>query len=244
MAAYRVGCAGWVLPKSHQPAFPEEGSHLERYAGRFTAVEINSSFYRPHSPATYARWAASVPTDFRFSVKVPRAITHDQRLVATDVLLDVFLSEARALGEKLGCLLVQLPPSLAYDAATAESFFNDLRTQYQGTVALEAGTRVGSRATLKRGCAPIALRESRPTRLRSRLRRSRRDGPRSSTCGFTAHRESTTPRTTSSTWICWASACAMRQPAPTTSGAIFDNTAFGAAVPNALGLMARLSSDS
>src|SRR6476620_454030 len=99
MAAYRIGCARWALPKPYQSAFPAEGTHLERYASRFTAVEINSSFYRPHSPATYARWAASVPTDFRFSVKVPRAITHDQRLVATDVLLDVFLSEVTALGD-------------------------------------------------------------------------------------------------------------------------------------------------
>ena len=56
-----IGCAGWALPKAVQPAFPTEGTHLQRYATRFAAVEINSSFYRPHRPATYARWAASVP---------------------------------------------------------------------------------------------------------------------------------------------------------------------------------------
>jgi len=70
-------------------------------------------------------------------VKVPKAITHEQRLVAADVLLDVFLSEATSLGEKLGCLLVQLPPSLAYDAPTARAFLDDLRAQYDGAVALE-----------------------------------------------------------------------------------------------------------
>ena len=134
---YRIGSAGWTLPKPVRAEFPPEGSNLQRYAGRFTAVEINSTFYHLHRPATYENWAASVPADFRFAVKLPRAITHDQRLVATDVLLDVFLAEATALGEKMGCLLVQLPPSLAYDAVTAKSFFDELRAHYSGAVALE-----------------------------------------------------------------------------------------------------------
>jgi len=89
MAEYRVGCAGWALTKANQAAFPAEGTHLQRYAGRLNAVEINSSFYRPHRLATYEQWAASVPATFRFAVKLPKAITHDQRLVAADVLLDV-----------------------------------------------------------------------------------------------------------------------------------------------------------
>ena len=117
--------------------FSVEGSHLERYAARFPAVEINSSFYRPHQPATYARWADSVPADFRFSAKIPRAITHDQRLVATDVLIEVFLEEVTCLGSKLGCLLVQLPPSLAYDRPTTETFLASLRACYDGPVVIE-----------------------------------------------------------------------------------------------------------
>lgn len=137
MATYRVGCAGWAIPKAHASEFPVDGSHLQRYAARFSAVEINSSFYRQHQPATYARWADSVPRDFRFSAKVPRAITHEQRLVAADVLLDVFLSEVTCLGAKLGCLLVQLPPSLAYDRETAEVFFEDLRARYDGPVVIK-----------------------------------------------------------------------------------------------------------
>ena len=137
MATYRIGCAGWAIPKAHESEFPTDGSHLERYAARFPAVEINSSFYRPHQPATYARWADTVPSDFRFSAKIHRAITHEQRLVAADVLLDVFLSEVTSLGSKLGCLLVQLPPSLAHDPATAESFFEDLRARYVGAVVIE-----------------------------------------------------------------------------------------------------------
>ena len=117
--------------------FPPEGSYLERYAARFRGVEINSSFYRQHKRAVYARWAAAVPADFRFAVKAPRAITHEQSLVASDVLLDVFLEEVGGLGQRLGPLLVQLPPSLPFDAEIAEEFFVTLRELYAGPVACE-----------------------------------------------------------------------------------------------------------
>src|SRR6476660_3545395 len=127
-----VGVAGWPIPKPHAGLFPETGSHLQRYAARFNAVEINSSFYRPHRPATYARWAASVPAGFQFAVKVPRTITHERRLVDTAPLLAAFLAECGALGPARGPLLVQLPPRLAFDAAVAEAFLALLREQYAG----------------------------------------------------------------------------------------------------------------
>jgi uncharacterized protein YecE (DUF72 family) len=136
--------------------FPPAPSNLERYAARFPCAEINSSFYRPHRRTTYERWAASVPADFRFAVKVPRAITHDQRLVAADVLLDVFLDEARGLGDRFGPLLVQLPPSLAFDAETADEFFATLRRMHDGDVVCEPrhGTWFGaeSDALLRAHC--------------------------------------------------------------------------------------------
>ena len=103
----------------------------------FRRSRSTRAFYRPHQPATYARWAASVPSYFRFSAKVPKAITHEQRLAAADIMLNVFLSEVTCLGSKLGCLLVQLPPSLTYDQPIAEEFFVDLRAQYSGPVVLE-----------------------------------------------------------------------------------------------------------
>lgn len=137
MSPYRIGCAGWALPKEAQESFVPEGSHLERYASRFPGVEINSSFYRPHKPATYARWAASVPSDFRFSVKVPKAITHERRLADCQDLLEAFLLEAGQLGHKLGCLLVQLPPSLAFNSGQAEGFFAMLRARHEGHVVVE-----------------------------------------------------------------------------------------------------------
>ncbi|HEY2159604.1 MAG TPA: DUF72 domain-containing protein [Isosphaeraceae bacterium] len=133
----RVGCAGWSLRAEHVAHFPAEGTHLARYATVFPAVEINSSFYRPHRPATYARWAASVPPDFRFSVKVPRAVTHERRLAGANDLLDRFLSEATQLGGKLGPLLVQLPPSLPFAPDVADGFFAALRDRFGGDVALE-----------------------------------------------------------------------------------------------------------
>jgi len=117
--------------------FPAAGTHLERYAAAFPAVEINSSFYRPHRPATYARWAASVPAEFRFAVKVPREITHRRRLIDVRELVDSFLAEVGALGEKLGPLLVQLPPSLTFAAPAAASFFATLRERHTGGVACE-----------------------------------------------------------------------------------------------------------
>ncbi len=133
-----VGVAGWSLPADIQTKFPKRGTHLTRYAARFPALEINSSFYRPHRPATYVKWAASVPAGFRFCVKAPKTITHDRRLVGAGALLKSFLAEAAGLGEKLGCLLIQLPPSLTFEPQTATRFFTTLRGQYQGAAVLEA----------------------------------------------------------------------------------------------------------
>jgi uncharacterized protein YecE (DUF72 family) len=133
----RIGTAGWGLPRLWRDQFPPDGSYLERYASRFPAAEINSSFYRQHRRAVYERWAAAVPEDFRFAVKLPRAITHDQSLVAADVLLEVFLEEASGLGGRLGPLLVQLPPSLAFDAEHVEEFLFMLRRLHAGEVACE-----------------------------------------------------------------------------------------------------------
>jgi len=137
MVTFRIGCAGWAIPKDHKASFPAVGSHLERYAARFNVVEINSSFYRPHRPATYARWAASVPQDFRFAAKIPKTITHKQRLQDTEPLLDAFLAEVTCLGDRLGPLLVQLPPSLVYDAAVVASFFGAFRERYAGPLVVE-----------------------------------------------------------------------------------------------------------
>jgi uncharacterized protein YecE (DUF72 family) len=133
----RIGCAGWSIPSAHARLFGEGDSTLARYATRFDAVEINSSFYRPHRQATYARWSASVPRGFRFSVKLPKAITHDARLQGSGALLDRFADEVAGLGNKLGGVLVQLPPSLVFDARVAATFFGMLRRRFAAPLACE-----------------------------------------------------------------------------------------------------------
>ena len=117
--------------------FPGEGTHLERYARRMTGTEINSSFHRPHAPATYAKWAAAAPSPFRFAVKMPRTITHDEKLRRARRPLAQFLQETAGLGEKRGPVLVQLPPSLAFDRRVAARFFDLLRQSYDGPVVCE-----------------------------------------------------------------------------------------------------------
>jgi uncharacterized protein YecE (DUF72 family) len=137
VALARIGTAGWSIPKDHAASFPGAGSHLERYGAVFDAVEINSSFYRPHRRTTYERWAASVPERFRFAVKVPKSITHERRLNDAQDLTDRFLSETDGLGPKRGPLLVQLPPSLAFQASVATGFLRGLRERTDGGIVCE-----------------------------------------------------------------------------------------------------------
>ncbi len=118
-----IGTAGWTIPAKDRDQFRSEGSALERYAERFAGVEINSSFHRPHRPSTWQNWAESVPPGFRFAVKLPKTITHLSKLVDCGDLLESFLDEIGPLGERLGVLLVQLPPKLAFDPVPASSFF-------------------------------------------------------------------------------------------------------------------------
>ena len=132
-----IGTAGWSVPSRYADRFPAEGSHLERYAQRLNAVEINTSFYRPHRRTTYERWAASVPEDFRFAVKLPRTLTHERRLVDGEDLIDRFAAEVGGLGAKLGGLLVQLPPSLAFKADAVGAFFTALRRRIDAPTACE-----------------------------------------------------------------------------------------------------------
>ena len=124
-----VGTAGWAIPRDVAATFPTTGSSLQRYAGRFAGVEVNSSFDRSHRPSTWQRWHDSVPAHFRFAVKLPKTISHERRLVGCADLLDRFLAEAGTLGQKFAVLLVQLPPGFAFDAGVAGDFFLALATR-------------------------------------------------------------------------------------------------------------------
>ena len=130
----RTGTAGWSLPAKETA---EEGTRLQRYSRTLPCVEINSSFYRAHRATTWARWAVETPADFRFSIKAPKTITHEAKLLNSQSLIRTFLQQIEPLQEKAGPVLFQLPPSLAFDAAVVESFLGALREQYSRQIVLE-----------------------------------------------------------------------------------------------------------
>lgn len=137
MQDINIGTAGWSISRQASDVFPSQGSGLERYAARLKVAEVNSSFHRPHRPSTWARWRDSSPEDFRFSVKMPKRITHESKLWDCTAALDEFLAEVRTLEEKLAVLLVQLPPKLQFTPEIANHFFRDLKSRSPALVACE-----------------------------------------------------------------------------------------------------------
>lgn len=115
-----TGTSGLVLPVPNKAAFPAEfqdKSRLTFYASIFNSIEINSSFYKIPMAKTVAKWAESVPEDFKFTFKLWREITHHKGLEFKPEDVKRFLGTIASAGTKKGCLLVQFPPSL-----TAASF--------------------------------------------------------------------------------------------------------------------------
>jgi uncharacterized protein YecE (DUF72 family) len=230
----RIGCAGWSIDRQSASRFPGEGSHLQRYATVLNAAEINSSFYKPHQASTYARWAESVPDGFRFSVKLPRSISHYQKLADIDALLANFAAEAGALGDKLGCILVQLPPSLVLDLEVAEGFFERLHESFKCAFACEArhGSWFGDEAT-------ELLKRHRVTRVIA-------DPPAGQAGVFVPTTDTIYARLHGSPRIYYSpyEEKYLNQVADYLKEhpgwCIFDNTASGAALPNALELMAKV----
>ena len=146
------------MPARYLEALPAGGTHLERYGRAFPVVEIDTSFYRHHQAQTYARWAHSVGKDFRFAVKTPRVLTHEGALVfGKSAELRDFLREIEGLGPKLRVLLVQLPPSLEFDAAEVRRFFRRLRRGIRDTTAIVCEPRHASWGTEKADAVLKAL---------------------------------------------------------------------------------------
>ncbi len=144
----RIGTAGWAVPHEIAPATAADQSGLERYAQHYDAVEINSTFYRLPLARTIERWRDVTPAHFRFTVKVPQAITHESGLCGGRTELQNFCRLLDGFGAKLGALLVQLPPSLAFDARVARRFFSALNVMHQAPVVVEPrhATWFGARA--------------------------------------------------------------------------------------------------
>jgi uncharacterized protein YecE (DUF72 family) len=137
MSKIYIGTAGWSVPKQYAAEFPSAGTHLSRYSKNLNCTEINSSFYRSHRLSTWAKWADSVPNDFRFSAKAPKTITHEAKLSCSIEQLRSFLAEAQTLAGKLGPILFQLPPKSAFDASIADTFLKMLRNEYSGPAVFE-----------------------------------------------------------------------------------------------------------
>lgn len=235
----RVGCAGWNIPREWAAEFPADGSQLCRYSQVFNCVEINSSFYREHKRSTWERWRDAVPADFRFSVKAPRAITHEAKLRCGIEAVSNFLTQVAVLEEKLGPVLFQLPPSLDFDPSTVTDFLAALRQQYAGVVVCEprheswfskdaAETLKAfnvARAAADPACVPVAAHPGGAAAIvYFRLHGSPRRYYSSYNDRF-LQALSTTLEERAPLEKCWC---------------VFDNTASGAAVANALDLTRKL----
>ncbi|WP_414708835.1 DUF72 domain-containing protein [Roseateles sp.] len=230
--APRIGTAGWSVPAGG----PEAGTQLQRYAAVLDGVEINSSFHRPHRRATYERWAASTPAAFRFSVKLPRRITHELRLAEADEALARFLDEAAGLGPKWAVALAQLPPSLAFDARVAGRFFERLRRGFDGAMVCEP--RHASWFTAE---AQALLSECRVCRAAADPARHPGAGEPGGWLGQVSYgRWHGSPRIYRSSydeaWLRDRAAALRALPDGVQGWCIFDNTASGAAWANALSL--------
>jgi uncharacterized protein YecE (DUF72 family) len=200
-------------------------------------VEINSTFYRPHRASTYARWAASVPAGFRFSLKVPKTITHEARLAGAGLLVEAFLADIEPLGAAGDCLLVQLPPKLEFEAPRAHAFFSFLRDRFPRSIAVEP-----RHATWFTPAGEALLRDLRIARVAADPPRAPGDGEPGGWDGFSYYRLHGSPRVYYSSYdAAFLDRLAVRMAESSAAGTlpwcIFDNTALGAATSNALDLV-------
>ncbi len=239
MGQVRVGCAGWSLPRACAGEFPGPGTHLERYGRVLPAVEINTTFYRPHRPRTFERWAACVPVAFRFSLKAPREVTHLRRLQECDETLASFIEASAHLGERRGPVLVQLPPSLRCDEGVARPFFESLRRLHRGPVACEP-----RHPSWFASAADSMLAELEVARVAADPPRAEVDAEPGGWRALAYFRLHGSPRTYFSAYDdAFLDALAERVRRLSRAGevwVIFDNTAAGAATANARSLMDRL----
>jgi uncharacterized protein YecE (DUF72 family) len=126
---YYIGTSGWHYEHWRNLFYPQKLAKtkwLEFYAGNFTTVELNNSFYHLPTEQAFATWYNTTPPDFIFAVKVSRFITHIKRLKNCKEAVDNFTSRAKTLGDKLGPLLYQLPPSMPRSDQALESFLPTL----------------------------------------------------------------------------------------------------------------------
>ena len=138
-----AGTSGYSYPGwrgSFYPAKIPASEMLAHYASRLPAVEINNTFYRLPSSEVLARWRDAVPATFRFAVKAPRRITHHAKLADCGDAVRFFAERLEALGDKLGCVLFQLPPYLRQDATLLDGFLALWPRRYPAAVEFRHGS--------------------------------------------------------------------------------------------------------
>ena len=134
LTRYFIGTSGWHYDDWRHRFYPEKmpkSQWLQFYAEHFPTVELNNSFYRLPSEKAVNNWYDSSPTDFTYSVKVSRFITHIKRLKETGEAVTNFMSRMSTLKEKLGPLLYQLPPSMQRDDEILANFLRILPKEYR-----------------------------------------------------------------------------------------------------------------
>lgn len=233
-----IGTAAWSITRSSAHRFATEGSSLTRYASVFDGVEINSSFYKKHKPETWQRWAASVPDRFRFAVKVSKRVTHELRLKNAEADFDMFLHDVRLLGDRLGPILLQLPPTLTFDEDVASGFFDHVRKVFDGRVVIEPRHRSWADAAASQLLAHHGI-----VRVVADPAVMEREGEAQG--GFLYLRLHGSPKIYYSEYDderirVYARLLAQ---APADSWCIFDNTASGAALVNALEMLDIMNED-
>lgn len=135
-----IGISGWRYAGWRGRFYPEglvQRRELEYASAMFPSIELNGSFYSLQSPSSWAQWAEQTPEDFVFAVKGPRFVTHVKRLRDIDrPLANFFASGLLRLGTKLGPLLWQFPPNLAFDETLFAAFFDLLPRDTDAALAL------------------------------------------------------------------------------------------------------------
>ena len=133
-----VGTSGWQYRDWRGDFYPEGlavGHWLEHYASQFSAVENNGTFYRLAQPATFAAWHQRTPAGFSMAVKASRYLTHIRRLRDPAEPVARLLSAAASLGDRLGPVLVQLPPTLQAEPAALAECLHQFSVQYRAQAA-------------------------------------------------------------------------------------------------------------
>jgi uncharacterized protein YecE (DUF72 family) len=133
----RIGTSGWTYKHWQRVFYPVEwptSKWLEYYTNHFDTVELNATFYRLPKPVTFKNWKARTPDHFLWSVKGSKFITHTRRLINPAEPLNRLYGSTVGLGEKLGVILFQLPPSLAFDADVFRNFCKSLNTHVRHSI--------------------------------------------------------------------------------------------------------------